>query len=178
MQKNDIPKNIVWLDLEMTGLEPSIDIIIEVAVIATHFDLQELDSYESGVKQDEAKIRQRMFDQEFFVNRIDETEAEIQKSINGKDPLQVEQDILDLITRNFGEQPVYLAGNSIHMDRTFIKQYWPKLHSRLHYRMLDVSSFKLWYLGNDIKPFSKQEKHTALADIEESIAELKYYLEQ
>ncbi len=173
---NDInPKNLLWMDLEMTGLEPATDLIVEVAVILTNFDLNQLVTYETGVKQDETLMRTLYYKNEWSRNRPAETEAEIQKSLQGKYQSLVEDEIMGLIKQYFGDDPVYLAGNSIHTDRIFIKQYWPKLHGRLHYRMLDVSSFKLWHLGNGGEPFVKKEAHTALSDIQESIAELKSY---
>jgi oligoribonuclease len=175
MQSVDTPKNLLWLDLEMTGLEPTRDVILEVAVILTHFDLTEIAKYETGVKQDETIIRALVGEKDFFKTRPAETDALIQTSLNGKDQTVIENEIVNLINQYFVNEPVYLAGNSIHMDRAFIKQYWPKLQSRLHYRMLDVSSFKLWHLGNDREPFVKKEAHTALSDIQESIAELKSY---
>ncbi|HEY4180783.1 MAG TPA: oligoribonuclease, partial [Kofleriaceae bacterium] len=78
------------------------------------------------------------------------------------------------------ERPV-LAGNSIHQDRRFIRRYMPALEQRLHYRMIDVSSIKElarhWYRGGPVKPPGKTEKHRALDDIRESIAELRFYRE-
>lgn len=160
----------------MTGLTPTTDKILEVAVIATRFDFVEIERYESGVWQNEQEIRELLNANPFSVARPIETEQEIQTSLKGKAESIIQEDLLALIKRRFGDEPVYLAGNSIHADRGFVRQYWPKLHARLHYRMLDVSSFKLVWLGRGGEPFAKKEKHTALADIEESIAELKYYL--
>lgn len=168
--------NFLWLDLEMTGLEPETDRILEVAVIATHFDLLPLGEYETGVLQDELIIRKLTDQNEFALNRPTETEALIQKSLAGKPVSNVEQELLAFIAEHFGDEPVYLAGNSIHADRGFIKKWWPKLHNRLHYRMLDVSSFKLWWIGGGKFPYVKKELHTALSDINESIAELKFYV--
>lgn len=173
--KNDSVKNLMWLDLEMTGLEPAKDLIVEVGVILTRFDLVELARYETGIRHDERQLRALFDANEWSRNRPAETEAEIQTSLSGKRQEMVEEDLLKLIEQNFGDEPVYLAGNSIHADRGFIKQHWPKLHARLHYRMLDVSSFKLWWIGNGKFPYIKKELHTALSDIEESIAELKFY---
>lgn len=174
--KNASVKNLLWMDLEMTGLEPTRDRIIDVAVIATTFDFSESDRYETGVLQEETEIRALLDANDFAKSRPIETEAEVQRSLRGRNEKEVEQDIMNLIARNFGNEPVYLAGNSIHADRGFVRQWWPSLNARLHYRMLDVSSFKLLWLGRGGETFVKQEKHTALADIEESIAELKFYL--
>jgi oligoribonuclease len=80
------------------------------------------------------------------------------------------------VTHNFNE-PAVLAGNSVHYDRSFIKQWWPEVYSLLHYRILDVSSFKIIMQNKYGLVFNKQESHRALDDIRESMAELKFYLE-
>jgi oligoribonuclease len=84
---------------------------------------------------------------------------------------------LELIDQNFEKDtPVLLAGNSIHQDRRFIAANWPKLDARLHYRMLDVSAWKVVFEAKFKKRFAKPEEHLALSDIRGSIMELKYYL--
>ena len=171
-----IPKNLVWLDLEMTGLNPVKDRIIEVAIILTKFDFIAINEYEKGVKQDENELRRLLQENDFWRSRPNETKKIIAHSLNGIDERIVENEIIAIINSNFGDEPVYLAGNSIHMDRQFIKSWWPTLDSRLHYRMLDVSSFKLLWLSQGKEPFNKSEQHRALADIKESISELKYYI--
>ena len=93
----------------------------------------------------------------------------------GEDAEVVEDKILDFIEKNFGKE-VYLAGNSIHQDKRFIVKEWPRLDARLHYRMFDVSAWKI-YFENALKiKFTKRENHRALDDIEGSIEEIKYYL--
>ena len=90
---------------------------------------------------------------------------------------RVTEELLDFIRKNFGEKAdVVLAGNSIHQDRRFIRRYWPEIDSRLHYRMLDVSSYKLVAQGLKKREFKKESAHRALEDIRDSIAELQYYL--
>ena len=88
---------------------------------------------------------------------------------------EVEQQILDFIDNNFGKE-VILAGNSIHQDRKFIDREMKKLSERLHYRMLDVSAWKVYFEGAKGKKFVKPEMHRALDDIKGSIEELKWYL--
>ncbi|MBQ2637805.1 oligoribonuclease, partial [Candidatus Saccharibacteria bacterium] len=88
----------------------------------------------------------------------------------------VEKKILEFIDKNFGKE-VYLAGNSIHQDRKFIDAEWPEVSKRLHYRMLDVSAWKIYFEGSLGRKFMKPENHRAEDDIEGSISELKYYLE-
>ena len=92
---------------------------------------------------------------------------------------EVENDLIDFIGRHFDDEtPVILAGNSIHMDRRFIVAQWPRLDARLHYRMLDVSAWKVVFEGKYKKKFPKPEEHRALGDIRGSIMELKYYLQK
>ena len=86
------------------------------------------------------------------------------------------RELAEFIKANFGDEPAVLAGNSIHNDRRFIKKWWPEVDGLLHYRMLDVSSWKLVLQGKYGVPFEKQETHRAAADIRESIAELQFYL--
>ena len=89
----------------------------------------------------------------------------------------VEKELLEFIEKYFGEE-VILAGNSIHQDRRFIRKEWKKLDKRLHYRMFDVSAWKV-YFENAMKiKFTKRDMHRALDDIEGSIEEIKCYLER
>jgi oligoribonuclease len=90
---------------------------------------------------------------------------------------QVEKDLIKLIDNNFeSAEPVILGGNSIYNDRMFIINYCPRLNERLHYRMLDVSSWKIVFDGKYNKKFVKPNAHRALDDVRGSIEELKYYL--
>ena len=96
---------------------------------------------------------------------------------HGKDLTEVEDDLLAFIDANFEKDvPVLLAGNSIHMDRRFIVAQWQRLDARLHYRMLDVSAWKVVFEGKYKKKFAKAEEHRALGDIRGSMMELQYYL--
>ncbi|HSW90953.1 MAG TPA: exonuclease domain-containing protein, partial [Candidatus Saccharimonadales bacterium] len=95
----------------------------------------------------------------------------------GKPESIVVDELTDLIHDQFASEPAVLAGNSIHQDRRFIRQWWPEVEALLHYRMFDVSSFKVWMQGKYGLEFEKKETHRALDDIDESIAELQYYLE-
>jgi oligoribonuclease len=95
----------------------------------------------------------------------------------GKKEDVVEQELIGIVNSFYGlKDGVIIAGNSIAQDRKFIDKYMPNLASRLHYRMLDVSSFKIIFEYCYRKKFHKKQTHRALADIEESIDELKYYL--
>jgi len=170
--KNDIPQKLLWLDLEMTGLIPATDRILEIAAIVTDFNFTELDRYESVVYQP-PEVLARMNEW----SRSTHTASGLLDRVNvAPNEQRVVADFLEFVLRNFGNEPVVLAGNSIHQDRRFIRQWWPDIEARLHYRMLDVSSFKIVIQGKYGKVFNKKETHRALDDIKESIAELQYYL--
>ena len=165
---------LLWIDLEMTGLDPEKDRILEVAAIATSWDLQPIKSYEGIVKVDDRIIKSRMIG-EFWEKNAESYKSLVTQNTNGKPVQEVEQDLLRFLDDNFGEE-IYLAGNSIHQDRKFIDHEMPELSKRLHYRMLDVSAWKIYFENALGKKFIKPENHRALSDIEGSIDELKYYL--
>ncbi|MBQ9020092.1 oligoribonuclease [Candidatus Saccharibacteria bacterium] len=165
---------LLWVDLEMKGLSPEEDRILEVAAIATGWDLEPIASYTGVVKVDGELIRRRMVG-EFWEKNPESYEALVKQNETGKDVGVIEGELMGFIDRNFGKT-VYLAGNSIHQDRKFIDREWPEVAGRLHYRMLDVSAWKVYFEGAMGKKFTKPELHRALDDIEGSIEELKYYL--
>jgi oligoribonuclease len=175
--KNVIPTRLLWIDLEMTGLDPAKDVILEIAAEITDFNFKTLASYEAMIKQPKATVVQRMqlnnWWQEFpenrdnFVNKLEE----------GKLLAEAEQELIQLIDEHFKGEMAILAGNSIHNDRLFIKQWMPALDLKLHYRMLDVSSFKIVMQGKNGVVFEKKDVHRAFDDIQASIAELQHYLE-
>lgn len=168
--RNKQPEKLLWVDLEMTGLEPSQDRIIEVGVIITDFEFNELDTYEAIIKQDLDSIE--------LDDWIKENLTELLTKVpSGENEQDVERKIIEMCDKHFNG-PVILAGNSIHQDRRFIRKWWPELEAKLHYRMLDVSSFKVWVMGKQGIAFRKPEQHRALEDIRGSIEELKYYIEE
>lgn len=175
--KNYVPKKFLWIDLEMTGLDPEQDVILEVAAEVTDVNFKTLDSYEACLKQAHDVVVKRMqaniWWQDFPANR----DEFIQKLNDGKDPDTVEQELVAVVKQHFGDEPAILAGNSIHNDRGFIKQWMPNLDLLLHYRMLDVSSWKLVMQSRFGVTFDKPEVHRAFDDIQASIAELDYYLD-
>lgn len=169
-------QNILWIDLEMTGLEPAHDRILEVAAIVTNWKFEELAVYEAIVHVDPALMQQRMVG-EFWETYSDVRSALIDQNTKGKSAETVESELMTLCGEYFADdEPVLLAGNSIHQDRRFIRNEWARLDKRLHYRMLDVSAWKVVFEGKYGKKFAKPEEHRALGDIRGSIMELKYYL--
>lgn len=165
---------LLWVDLEMTGLDPVKDRILEVAAIATDMKLNPVSQYEAVVKVDENLMHSRMVG-EFWEKNQRSRDALIAQNQNGKDIKEVERELIDFIDKNFGKV-IYLAGNSIHQDRKFIEQEMPELNKKLHYRMLDVSAWKIYFENALDKKFTKLENHRALDDINGSIEELKWYL--
>lgn len=174
---------VLWIDLEMTGLEPVNDGILEVAAIATDWDFNELATFESAVKVDEEVIEQRM------VGEFWETFAESRDGLIAQNnqaeftTSEVESQLIEFIQANFREEldkgeRILLGGNSVHQDRRFIRIEWPNLEKMLHYRMLDVSAWKVVMNGKYKRVFAKPENHRALEDIRGSIEELKFYLKK
>jgi len=165
---------LLWMDLEMTGLDARKDRILEVAAIATDWELKQIANYTAIVKVPERLLKRRMVG--VFWERNSETrEMLIKQNATGKSGRAVEKELLVFIEKYFGKE-VFLAGNSIHQDRKFIDREWPNLADKLHYRMLDVSAWKVYFEGAKGKRFTKREAHRALDDIQGSIEELQWYL--
>ena len=169
---------ILWVDLEMTGLDPVDDPILEVAAIATDWDFNEIDVMEGIVSIDNDLLEKRIENNSSFWNMNPlAREGLMAQNEHGKPSLEVAEDLIKFIEKNFGDKTdVLLAGNSIHMDRQFIDKQWPSVAEKLHYRMLDVSAWKVVFDGKYKKKFAKPQDHRALGDIRGSIMELKYYL--
>ncbi len=161
----------------MTGLDPVRDVILEVAAEITDFDLKTLVSYEAKVQQKRelavARMQANVWWKDFPANR-DEFLSSIE---TGKPLKDVETELAELVNKHFGDEPAVLAGNSIYSDRLFIKQWMPTLDLRLHYRMLDVSAWKILMQGKYGVVYEKKEVHRAFDDIQASIAELQHYLD-
>lgn len=166
---------LLWMDLEMTGLDPIEDRILEVAVIATDWNFKEIAAYTAVVKVGSNLMKQRMVGD--FWEKFPQVRDALQaQNATGKNGRTVENELLAFIDEQFAkDEKVILAGNSIHQDRKFIDNEWPRLSERLHYRMLDVSAWKVVFEGKYRKKFAKPEAHRALDDIRGSIEELEYY---
>ncbi len=172
------PKYILWMDLEMTGLDPVQDRILEVGAIITDWNFTEIATYEAVKKVGSNLVKKRMLG-EFWESYPNVRDALIAQNMTGKNGRTVENELLAFIDEHIGgEQKVLLAGNSIHQDRRFITNEWPRLDARLHYRMLDVSAWKVVFEGKFGKKFAKPEAHRAIEDIKGSIEELRYYLKK
>ncbi len=165
---------LLWVDLEMTGLDPEKDRILEVAAVATDWKLEKIAELTAVVKVPKSLMKKRMVG-EFWEKNSESREELMAQNAKGEASKVVEAKLIQFLDDYFGKE-VILAGNSIHQDRKFIDRRWPKFAERLHYRMLDVSAWKVYFEGALGKRFTKKEEHRALEDIAGSIEELKWYL--
>lgn len=171
-------ERILWVDLEMTGLDPVRDRILEVAAIVTDWEFNEIATYEGIVKVRSGLLQRRMkIGKQFWDANPESRDALIGQNRFGYSSRKIEKELLKFIDQHFDKKlPVLLAGNSIHQDRRFINHEWKQLDARLHYRMLDVTAWKVVMEGKFKKKFMKPEEHRALGDIRGSIMELQYYI--
>ncbi len=167
-------KGILWVDLEMTGLAPKTDRIIEVAAIVTGLDLEEIGRYHAVVKQPQ-EILDNMDE---WNKKTHSKTGLLEKISSGKDASRVEEELISFSKQHLAGEKIILAGSSIHHDRNFIRYHFKNFEDILHYRMLDVTSLKLVFkniLGVD---FEKKNLHKSMDDIKESISELKFYIDK
>jgi len=172
------PNNLIWMDLEMSGLNPETDRILEIAIVITNSQLEVVAEAPVLVVHQPSAVLDAM--------------DEWNKGTHGKSGLidrvkastlseaEAENQMLEFVSQYVAARISPLCGNSVHQDRRFLVKYMPKLEEYLLYRNLDVSTLK--ELARRWKPeimagLTKHGKHEALADIHESIAELRYYRE-
>ncbi len=175
----EISENLVWIDCEMTGLNPEIDCLVEVAVVITNSELEILDAGLDVVIKPRADSWAQMSE---FVRQMHTESGLIEDVEKGVELAEAEKLILEYIKKFVpNEKEAPLAGNSIGTDRMFLNRYMPNLDKHLHYRNIDVSSIKelarRWYPRVYFQLPKKDGGHRALADILESIQELRYYRE-
>ncbi|NYF99216.1 oligoribonuclease [Janibacter cremeus] len=172
-------ERIVWIDCEMTGLSLEHDALIEVAALVTDYELEQVgDGIDVIVRPPDAALTQ-MND---FVRDMHTTSGLLDVLAEGMSLTDAQQAVLAHIKEivpEAGKAP--LGGNSVATDRAFLQRDMPDLEGHLHYRMIDVSSIKelarRWYPRSYFASPKKNGGHRALADITESIAELRYYRE-
>lgn len=168
---------LVWIDCEMTGLDLSVDELVEIAVVITDFELRPIDpGFQIVIKPSDAALS-NMND---FVTKMHETSGLINEIPEGVSLEDAQAQTLAYIKRFVPmERKAPLAGNTIGTDRMFLAKYMPDVDQWLHYRNVDVSSIKelsrRWYPRVFFQAPSKDGGHRALADILESIRELRYY---
>lgn len=168
--------NLVWLDMEMTGLDPNKNVVIEVAVVITDSELNILAESPSYAISQPAEELAKM--DKWNVSTHTRSGLLERITTSGIELAEAEKQILKLLKKYVAKGSSPLCGNTIHQDRKFMVLYMPILEEYLHYRNIDVSSIK--ELARRWNPsiydgFKKHNKHEALADIHESIEELKYY---
>lgn len=176
LAKND--QNLIWLDCEMTGLDPEVDRIIEIAVVVTGPDLQpRIEGPVFAIHQADAQLdamdawNKGTHGRSGLIDRVKAstvTEA------------QAEAELIAFLAKYTPKGTSPLCGNTVGQDRRFLVKYMPRLEAFFHYRNLDVSTLK--ELAKRWRPevyasFRKQQAHTALADVHESIEELVHYRE-
>lgn len=168
--------NLIWLDLEMTGLRPERDRILEIACLVTDSNLNILaEGLTMAVKQPESVLagmdewNQTHHSSSGLLRRV---------RLHGISEAEAETRTLDFLRQHVPANASPICGNSISQDRRFLYEYMPTLEAYFHYRHLDVSSLKI--LAERWRPeilplFSKSDTHRALDDIRESVAELRFY---
>jgi oligoribonuclease len=166
-------EKIFWMDLEMTGLDHTKDHILELAACITDTHLTILDKMQSVIFQPPSFLENMAP----IVRKMHTQSGLLEKIPSGQSLEKAEEEVLTLIQKHFSsEEKICLAGNSVHNDKRFIDQLMPKLSARLHYRIIDVSSFKEIFQKKYQKTYQKANAHEALKDVYASIDELKFYL--
>jgi oligoribonuclease len=170
--------NLVWLDMEMTGLDPERDRIIEVAVVVTDSHLNTVAEAPVLVLHQSDSVLEAMDDWNKSMHARSGLIAKVKASMLAE--AGAEQRCLDFLAEHVPSRTSPICGNSICQDRRFLARYMPRLEAYFHYRNLDVSTLKELvkrWKPDLAKGLTKHGKHEALADIYESIDELKYYRE-
>ena len=170
--------NLVWIDMEMTGLNPEKERIIEIATIVTDSSLNILAEGPVLAVHQSEELLQAMDSWNTRQHTSSGLVARVRESVISE--TEAEERTLEFLRRYVPEGKSPMCGNSIHQDRRFLCRYMPKLESFFHYRLLDVSTLK--ELASRWAPqiysgLQKESKHLALDDVRESIDELKYYRE-
>jgi len=166
-------RHFLWIDMEMSGLDVEKCHILEVAAIVTNENFESLEEFQAIVYQPDSVLDAMDTWCKETHGKSGLTEA-VKK---GELEAQVEQKLVSLVDRYFpATEKLVLCGNSIGQDRKFIDKYMPLLAKRLHYRMVDVTSFKEIFRTKYSLEYKKANSHRALDDIHESINELRYYL--
>ena len=173
------PNNLIWIDMEMSGLSPDNDRVLELAIVITDSQLNVVAEGPVKVVRQPDDVFERMDSWNKSTHKksglIDRSKASTQNEA------EVEAELIAFLAQYSPESGSPMCGNSICQDRRFLAKHMPKLEAYFHYRNLDVSTMK--ELAKRWKPgimagFAKHGKHEALADIHESIEELKYYKEK
>jgi oligoribonuclease len=174
-QRKQSPSHLVWLDLEMTGLDAKVDVILQAALIVTDADLKPLEQFSRDIWQPEGELA-RMTP---FVREMHEKTGLIERVRSSKTELRrAEQELLEIVS-GWCPYGAVLCGNSIWQDRKFVDRYMPGLAAYLTYRLVDVSTVKVlaktWFGPSAVYDKPTAGEHDALVDVANSIAELAHY---
>ena len=168
--------HLVWMDMEMSGLDPKTCVILEIATLVTDKDLNLVAQGPTLVVHQPDTILDAMDDWNKKHHKDSGLIAEVKAS--KKTLAEAEQETLAFVAAHCKAKSSPLCGNTIYQDRRFLIEYMPKLEDYLHYRLVDVSTIKelvkRWY-GPEFQAPPKKQKHKALDDILETIEELKFY---
>lgn len=170
--------NLIWVDLEMTGLNPNKERIIEIATIVTDSELNIIATGPELVINQSEKLLKDMDEWNTRQHNASGLVDKVRRSVVTES--EAELRTLDFLVKYVDPGCSPMCGNSIYQDRRFLTLYMPKLEAFFHYRHLDVSTVKilaLTWAANTVPKFSKESNHRALDDIKGSIEELKYYRE-
>lgn len=169
--------HLVWMDLEMTGLQPEQDRILEIAVLVTDADLNIVaEGPELVIHQSEEQLA--LMDE---WNRKTHGNSGLIERVRASTVTEAdaEAEVLAFLRKHVGKRVAPLAGNSIHQDRRFLAKYMTEVDAYLHYRLVDVSSLKelarRWFPETYAAVPKKSERHRALEDIRGSVEELRFY---
>uniref|UniRef100_A0A7S0RKY5 Exonuclease domain-containing protein n=1 Tax=Pyramimonas obovata TaxID=1411642 RepID=A0A7S0RKY5_9CHLO len=176
-KKKKIKSPLVWIDLEMTGLDLEKDVILQIAVLITDGDLESVIEGPELVIHQSEEVLQNMND--WCIEHHGKsglTEAVRQSKLTMRD---AENQVLHFVQQHVKPKEGIVAGNSVHVDVSFLKKDMKELCDYFHYRILDVSTVKelakRWYPSSFSKAPKKMLAHTAMSDIRESLAELRYW---
>lgn len=170
---------LVWIDMEMSGLDPAKERILEIATVLTDYNLNLLAEGPELVLHQSDDLLTAMDEW----NRKHHGDSGLIERVqhSSVDEAEAERRTLEFVSRYCDPKSAPLAGNSVHQDRLFLDRFMPRLESYLHYRIVDVSTIKelvkRWYPQIYREAPSKKKNHRALDDIRESIDELRYYRE-
>lgn len=175
MQRHHDPQHLAWIDLEMTGLDPFSDDILQAALVITTADLRVLEEYACDVWQPETSLAKMTP----FVRDMHMATGLLKRvRLSRMDASAAERALLERVS-GWCPYPAVLCGNSVGQDKRFLERHMPGLHAYLSYRIVDVTSVKLlasrWYGEASVFVKPEASAHDAMVDIRNSIAELAHY---
>lgn len=170
-------RNLLWLDLEMTGLNPRYDVILEIACAITDGDLNLIAQGPSIVVHQSDEVLTRMIPEVAAIHKKSGLDLLVKGSKISSEEAEV--NVVAFLSHHAQKHGLILAGNTVWQDRGFLVAYMPRIMEFLHYRIIDVTAIKelvrRWYPHNPAVHFKKSDNHRAMEDVLASIGELKHY---